>query len=283
MNIIASIVKTRKIISEARKRGKKIGFVPTMGALHAGHLSLIKKANKECNFFVVSKYVNPTQFAPGEDYLRYPRRLSKDSSLLRKEKVDLLFVPKADAMYSIDFSTFVEEIALSKDLCGKSRPAHFRGVSTVVAKLFNIVQPDIAYFGQKDYQQAQVIKRMVRDLNFSLNVKVLPTVREKDGLAISSRNAYLNYREREVTCRLYTTLQQAKEMISKGKRNPKVLIKKMKEMLSFPGLTRVDYVKIVGAQSLQDIKTIQGRVLIALAVYVGETRLIDNIVIDVKN
>jgi len=278
-----SIAKTKKILAEARKKGKRIGFVPTMGALHKGHLSLIRKAKLENDFVAVSIFVNPTQFAPGEDYLRYPRRPAKDKSLLRKENVDLLFVPKTDPMYLVDHSTFVEEFDLSRFLCGKSRPAHFRGVCTIVAKLFNIVGADNAYFGQKDYQQAEIIKRMVRDLNFSIKIKVLPIVREKDGLAVSSRNAYLNYREREVASRLYKTLHYIKDAALKGKRDSKKIIKKAKEMLTFPGLTRIDYVKIADAKSLEDVKKIKGKVLIALAVYVGQTRLIDNIVIDVKS
>jgi len=273
------ITKVRKSIERAKGKAKRIGFVPTMGALHEGHLSLIRAAEKECDFVVVSIFVNPIQFGPGEDYTKYPRNVKRDGRLLKKEGVDLIFYPSAASMYTGDFSTYVREESLSKALCGASRPGHFQGVCTVVTKLFNIVEPDIAYFGQKDYQQAQVIKRLVNDLAYPLRVRILPIVRERDGLAMSSRNAYLTSRQRNDAAVLYEALMLCKRMIKQGERFSSRVVACARKLIETRKTARIDYVKVVDARTLQEVKRIQKRVLIALAVYVGKPRLIDNIIV----
>lgn len=282
MVVTGSIDKVREVIREARKKGKIVGFVPTMGALHEGHLSLIKAARRDSSFVVVSIFVNPTQFGPKEDYRSYPRNFKKDIELVKKEKIDLLFYPPAKVIYPDGFSTYISETCLSRALCGKSRPGHFIGVCTVVAKLFNIIEPDIAYFGQKDYQQARIIKKITKDLNFPTKIKVLPIVRERDGLAMSSRNIYLNSKEREVARCLYSAINLAKKLIKKGERNSRKVISKMEELMKSKKRVEIDYIEIVDADELNDLKRIGGRALIALAVYVGKTRLIDNIIVNVK-
>ncbi len=277
MVISRSINKTRKIIEEARRGNKTIGFVPTMGALHEGHLSLVRAAKKECGFTAVSIFVNPIQFGPKEDLKKYPRDFNEDEQLLGREKVDLIFYPSIESMYTKDFSVYVEETSLSRYLCGKSRPGHFRGVCTVVTKLFNIVSPDAAYFGRKDYQQAQIIKRMVKDLNFSLKIRVMPLIREKDGLAMSSRNAYLSPEERKKALCLYHSLKLASKMVKDGERSSNTIIRGMKRLIrGEASRARIDYVSIVDTETLKDIKKIEGRALAAVAVYIGKTRLIDN-------
>ena len=251
-----------------------------MGALHKGHLSLVKAARKECGFVTVSIFVNPIQFGPREDFRSYPRNFKKDEMLLEAEGVDLIFYPSISGMYDRDFSVYVEEISLSRYLCGKSRPGHFRGVCTVVAKLFNIVQPDIAYFGQKDYQQAQIIKRMVKDLNFSLKVKVMPIVREKDGLAMSSRNKYLSIKERKDALCLYNSLMLASKMVKGGICSSATVVANMKKLIRNQApYARIDYINIVNPGTLEEVKKIKGKVLAALAVYIGKTRLIDNMLL----
>jgi len=279
-----SINKVRKIIKKAKSKKKIVGFVPTMGALHLGHLSLIREAKKECDFVVVSIFVNPIQFGPHEDYRRYPRNFKEDKKILEEEKVDLLFLPSVKAMYPENFSTYVEEVSLSKYLCGRFRPGHFRGVTTVVAKLFNIVSPDISYFGQKDFQQAQIIKRMVRDLNFSIKIKVLPIIREEDGLAMSSRNSYLTYSEREKAKFLYRSLKKAEKMIKKGEKDAGKIKRRMIEFIKekIPE-SKIDYVEIVSPFALENLNTLKKnqKVLIALAVHLGGARLIDNILVRV--
>lgn len=280
MIVSKSIERTRKTIRQAKEKRKIIGFIPTMGALHLGHLSLIREARKDTDFVVVSIFVNPIQFVPGEDYRKYPRNFKKDNYFLKKEGVDLVFYPTPKIMYPQGFSTYVEETSLSEPLCGESRPGHFRGVCTVVAKLFNIIQPDVSYFGEKDYQQAQVIKRMVRDLNFPLKVKVCPTVRETDGLAMSSRNFYLNQRERkEATC-LYQSLLLARRLIKKGEKDSKKIKKAMRNLiLRTAPSAKIDYIEIVDPVSLRKVSVVNKRVLVAVAVYVGRARLIDNIAV----
>jgi len=279
-----SINKVRKIIKKAKSKKKIVGFVPTMGALHLGHLSLIREAKKECDFVVVSIFVNPIQFGPHEDYRRYPRNFKEDKKILEEEKVDLLFLPSVKAMYPENFSTYVEEVSLSKYLCGRFRPGHFRGVTTVVTKLFNIVMPDISYFGQKDFQQAQIIKRMVRDLNFSIKIKVLPIIREEDGLAMSSRNSYLTYSEREKAKFLYRSLKKAEKMIKKGEKDAGKIKRRMIEFIKekIPE-SKIDYVEIVSPFALENLNTLKKnqKVLIALAVHLGGARLIDNILVRV--
>lgn len=281
MRIAGTVKETRKIIDAARRKNKTIGFVPTMGALHSGHISLVRAAKKSCDFVAVSIFVNPTQFGPKEDFKKYPRVLNKDTKLLKREKVDLVFCPSADEIYPEGFSTLIEEGSLSKPLCGLSRPGHFRGVCTVVAKLFNIITPDFAYFGHKDYQQAQVIKRMASDLNFKTKVKVCPTIREHDGLAMSSRNAYLSPDERTDALVLYDSLMLTKKNIIEGERNSKKLINAMRKLILSKKSARINYIEIVDAESLKKVDKIQKDVLIALAVYVGKTRLIDNMVASV--
>ena len=282
MFITADITKVRRIIQQARLKGKKVGFVPTMGALHQGHLSLVKASKRQTDFTAVSIFVNPLQFGPKEDLKKYPRRFKQDKQLLKKEKVDLLFYPSAKDSYPKDFSTLVSEEQLSRFLCGISRPGHFKGVCTVVTKLFNIVQPDQAYFGQKDYQQAQIIRRLVRDLNFLIAIKVLPTVRESDGLALSSRNQYLNPKQRKDAAVIYQALKLAKKDIQNGQRNPASIIKAMRQKLLSVNSLRIDYLEIVDAESLDQLKTIKGKILIVLAVYLAKVRLIDNIVLNVN-
>jgi len=281
MIVTASINKIRAIIK--KNKNKTIGFVPTMGALHQGHLSLVRRARKDCNFLVVSIFVNPIQFGPKEDFKNYPRNLKKDIQLLKKEGVDLVFSPKNEQMYFYDFSVFVDEVELSQTLCGKSRPGHFKGVCTVVSKLFNIVNPDIAYFGQKDYQQVLIIKRMVRDLNLSVKIKVLPTVREKDNLAMSSRNVYLKPQARKDSVCLYEALTFAKKLIKQGQRSPEEILNKMREIITSKESTKIDYMIIADAESLKELKVIKGKALISLAVYIDEVRLIDNIVVNIKS
>ncbi|MFH1505047.1 MAG: pantoate--beta-alanine ligase [Candidatus Omnitrophota bacterium] len=282
MIVTGNIKKVREMSNAPIGKSRAVGFVPTMGALHQGHLSLVKRAKKECDFVVVSIFINPIQFGPKEDLQCYPRNFKKDIQLLKKEGVDLVFSPKIKQMYSNNFSIFVDEIELSQALCGRARPGHFKGVATVVTKLFNIVRPDIAYFGQKDYQQALVIKRMVRDLNFPVKIKVLPTVREKDNLAMSSRNIYLKPKARQDSLCLYQALDLAKKLIEKGQRRPKIVLEKMREVITSKSLAKIDYIAIVDAENLRELKVIKGKALIALAVYIDSIRLIDNAILNIK-
>ncbi|QTA37668.1 pantoate--beta-alanine ligase [Thermosipho ferrireducens] len=279
MEVIKSIQEMKEISTNFFRKGKSIGFVPTMGYLHDGHLALVKKAREDNEIVVVSIFVNPTQFGPGEDFENYPRDLERDLELLKSYKVDFVFVPDVFEMYSKDFSTYVEEQQLSKSLCGRSRPGHFRGVCTVVTKLFNIVKPTRAYFGQKDAQQFRVIRRMVRDLNMDVELIEMPIVREVDGLAMSSRNTYLNESERKEAVRLYKSLMKAKELFEKGVVDTKSIKSEMMKILNHP-LLKVDYVEIVDEQTLEPVDRIENKVLIALAVFVGKARLIDNIILE---
>jgi len=282
MIITGKIKKARQICAKPRSKAKVVGFVPTMGALHKGHMSLVRRANKECDFLVVSIFVNPIQFGPDEDLARYPRDFKNDEKVLKKAGVDLLFYPKPDSIYPKGFSTYVEEVNLSKMLCGKSRPGHFKGVCTVLTKLFNVIRPDIAYFGQKDYQQVQIVKRMVADLNYNIKIKTLPIIREKDNLAMSSRNSYLSLKERKESLCLYQALLVAEDLIKKGEQNPATIKAKMQGVVKSKKTTKIDYIEIVNAENLEKVNKIAGKILIALAVYVGKTRLIDNIVLNVK-
>lgn len=254
MILIRSVHKLQKLIYKEKHKGKRISFVPTMGALHDGHLSLVRAARKAGDILVVSIFVNPIQFGPKEDYKRYPRPFSRDRKLLEENKVDILFHPRVEDMYPKDYSTYVVEEKLSNTMCGLSRPGHFKGVCTVVLKLFNIVQPDIAFFGQKDYQQALIIKRMVRDLNLPIKIKIMPTVREPDGLAMSSRNQYLSPEERKRAVLLYKSLLAGRPL--KG--------------------FKLDYFVKVDKDTLQPSKK---PTLLAIAGWIGKTRLIDNILI----
>ncbi|MFH1768742.1 MAG: pantoate--beta-alanine ligase [Candidatus Omnitrophota bacterium] len=278
--VVKTIKEVREIVEANRNKGKSVGFIPTMGSLHSGHLSLLRAAKRQTSFVVVSIFVNPYQFGPKEDYKMYPRDFKKDESLLLSEGVDLIFHPKREALYSKDFSLYVEEVSLSKNLCGRSRLGHFKGVCTVVAKLFNIVTPDIAYFGRKDYQQAEIIKRMVRDLNYPIKIRLLPIVREKNRLAISSRNKYLNEREKQDALCLYHALKAARLRIKSGQSDSKRLISYIYKFIKKEVPTAViDYISVVDPYTLEDVNRIEKRVLIAFAVYIGKTRLIDNMVV----
>ncbi|MCK8816993.1 pantoate--beta-alanine ligase [Natroniella sulfidigena] len=279
MKVVKEISEVREFTKQDRE--KTVGFVPTMGYLHQGHLALLEQAREENDIVVLSIFVNPTQFGPDEDYEDYPRDLERDLELARSAGVDLVFTPKADKMYSDNAATKVEVTGLTGKLCGASRDGHFSGVCTVVSKLFNIVNPTRAYFGQKDYQQVLVIKRMVEDLNFDLDIVTVPIVREEDGLAISSRNKYLNQAERKAALVLFESLQRGKELIVGGERKAKVIEQELISNIEAEPLAEIDYVAVVDASSLKDIDKIRGEVLLALAVYIGETRLIDNLIVEV--
>lgn len=269
----------QNIAQDLKKKGKTIGFVPTMGALHEGHLGLIRGAQKENDITVVSIFVNPIQFGPTEDFSRYPRPLKQDTAFCLKQKVDLLFYPPANQMYKMGFKTYVEVEELSNVLCGVERKDHFRGVATVVCKLFNIVQPDSAYFGQKDAQQAIIIQRMVKDLNMPIRIRVMPIVRHRNGLALSSRNVYLDEQERQDALCLSEALKHAKNLIKSGERNCQIIIKKLREFIESKKTARIEYVSIVDFNNLKPIERIIDKCLIALAVRIGKTRLIDNIIV----
>ena len=282
MRITRNIKQMFKLSQQARLKGKTIGFVPTMGSLHEGHLSLIRQARRENDVVAVSIFVNPTQFHPAEDFKRYPRDLRSDTRLCMKEGVDVIFYPHAKDMYPDDYKTYVIVEELSDVLCGRFRAGHFKGVATVVTKLFNIVSPDIAYFGQKDAQQAIIIKKMVCDLNIPVKIKVMPTVRQTDRLAMSSRNAYLKADERKEATVLYQALNLARDLIRQGNRNSLDIIRKMKQLINKKKNISVQYVSIVDLEDLKPVARIKNKVLIALAVWMGKIRLIDNIIIEPK-
>lgn len=280
MDIAKTIDSTRELIKDARKADKTIGLVPTMGALHIGHISLIEAAKKQTNYVVVSIFVNPTQFGAAEDFDKYPQPFEQDTKICREHGVDLVFAPSVNEMYPSQNVTWVNIEKLTETLCGRSRPGHFKGVTAVCAKLFNIIQPDIALFGQKDAQQAVVIKRMVADLHMPLKIQVCPTVREDDGLAVSSRNKYLTPQERKDAPLLYESLQKAKQLIQAGTTDAEKIITEMKKILSRSEVLQPEYVEIVNAETLQPINPVIGPALIALAARLGSARLIDNILID---
>lgn len=280
MEVVDSIEVVRSKVKTARGKGKRIGFVPTMGALHAGHISLIKQATQQTDFVVVSIFVNPTQFSPGEDFKKYPRPFDKDIEICKKLDVDLVFAPSPEQMYGQENLTWVTVEKLTEPLCGRFRPGHFRGVTTVCAKLFNIVQPDVVYFGQKDAQQAVVIKRMVADLNMSLEIVVCPTVREPDGLAISSRNQYLTPKQRKDATIIYKSLQKCNQMVKEGITDVQQITAEMHKLLQQIPSIEIEYVSIIDAETLEDIEQISGKVLAAIAVKIGSARLIDNILLD---
>ena len=282
MKIIKSIQEIKNIITDEKSKGKSIGFVPTMGYLHDGHLSLMKRAKEENDVVVISIFVNPIQFGQGEDYEVYPRDIERDSKLAESVGVDYIFAPEVKEMYPEGYNTFVEVLGVTDKLCGASRPGHFKGVTTVVTKLFNIVTPDKAYFGQKDAQQVYVIKQMVRDLNMNVKIISCPIVREHDGLALSSRNTYLLEEERKQALVLSKSLFWAKDMINKGERNAKTLIEGIKSMINEMPLADIDYVKIIDYDTFKEVEELKGNILIALAVKIGKTRLIDNILVEVE-
>jgi pantoate--beta-alanine ligase len=258
----------------------RVGLVPTMGYLHEGHLSLVRRAREECDHVVVSIFVNPTQFGPKEDLSKYPRDLDRDLSLLEPLGVDLVWMPTAEIMYPPGYQTWVEVEGITQPLEGSMRPGHFRGVTTVVAKLFNAVQPDNAYFGQKDAQQATVIRQMTRDLNFPLEIVVCPIVREPDGLAMSSRNVYLDPEQRRAATVLSRSLRAAQEAYEQGERDAEKLRGKMKEVLAGEPLAQVQYVSCADYDTLEELETVTGKALLSMAVFMGKTRLIDNIVLE---
>lgn len=282
MKLAKTINSIKSIVKTARRAGKKIGLVPTMGALHIGHISLIKAAKKKCDFVVVSIFVNPTQFGPNEDFNKYPRPIKADSEICRKAGVDAVFAPEAKQMYPSRNLAWVDVEKITAPLCGKSRPGHFRGVATVCTKLFNIVESDVAFFGQKDAQQVAVIQQMVLDLNMPLKIIVCPTVREPDGLAVSSRNQYLNAQDRLDAAYVYKSLQRCRELFESGVTNTSKIIAQIKKVLQQKSSIKIEYISIVDAKTLEDIDRITGNTLVAVAVRLGQTRLIDNILLDIS-
>jgi len=280
MEVAKTIESVRSLVETARSGGKKIGLVPTMGALHIGHISLIEAAVKKCDFVVVSIFVNPTQFVPGEDFEKYPRPLEADLKICQKTGADVVFAPTPGQMYPAENITWVSVEKLTESLCGRFRPGHFRGVTTVCTKLFNIVAPDIAYFGQKDAQQAIVIRRMAADLNMPLEIVICPTVREPNGLAISSRNKYLTGRQKKDAANIYKSLQKCRQMIDAGVTETTEIITEMSKILQFIPSIEIEYISIVDAETLRNIDRIAGKALAAIAVKIGPARLIDNILVD---
>ncbi len=282
MKIITTIDQMQENSNRLRDQGDRIGFVPTMGFLHEGHLSLIRKAREENHALVVSIFVNPTQFGPSEDFGAYPRDMENDSTLCRELGTDILFAPSAEEMYPEDFRTTVHVSGLTEALCGASRPGHFDGVTTIVAKLFSIVQPHNSYFGLKDYQQYRVIARMVQDLNMGVEVVGLPTIREEDGLAMSSRNTYLTADERASALTLNRSLRKAEEWVAEGVVDASEITSRAREIIQGEPHTDIDYLQVVDAQDLTPVKTITGPSLMAMAVKVGRARLIDNVVLQAE-
>jgi pantoate--beta-alanine ligase len=277
--VVTTIAEVRGAVAAARARGLRIGFVPTMGALHEGHAALLRAAKAASDFVVVSIFVNPTQFGPKEDFAKYPRTLEADRKLCADAGADLIFAPAVEEMYPANSLTFVEVGKLGDHLCGASRPGHFRGVCTVVLKLFNIVRPDAAHFGAKDYQQARVLSQMVRDLNVPVEMRVEPTVREPDGLALSSRNRYLTPAERAVAPRIYQALQAVRAKARAGETDAAELEAALRaDLEAIPG-ARVDYASVVGAEALQPLAALDRPAVAAVAVFLGATRLIDNLLL----
>ncbi len=281
MQICKTIAELKKKIKEIKNEGKTVGFVPTMGYLHEGHLSLMRQARKENDFVIISIFVNPTQFEPNEDLATYPRDLQRDVELAKSVGVELIFAPEAEEIYPENYKTIVEVIDLSQSLCGVTRPGHFKGVCTVVTKLFNIVQPDRAYFGQKDAQQVIIIRQMVKDLHIPVEVIAGPIVREADGLAMSSRNKYLKSEERQAALVLFKALTIAREAIQTGERRAELIEQIIIQMIAKEPSVIIDYVSVVSGVTLEKISHLEGQVLIALAVFIGKTRLIDNIMLEV--
>ena len=283
MKVIKSLTEMMEFSQEISNKGKSIGFVPTMGYLHEGHLSLIRKAKEENDVVVVSIFVNPTQFGPNEDFNKYPRDEKGDTEKIEREGVSVVFIPDASEIYPEGFQTYVEVEELTKNLCGIFRPTHFRGVTTIVLKLFNIISPQRAYFGKKDYQQFRVIEQMCKDLNLNIKIIPCPIVREEDGLAMSSRNKYLTEEERIDATILHKALTMGKEIILSQERDAETIIKKIKEMItSKKTLNKIDYVSIVNPYTLANVSHIESEVLIAVAAYFGKTRLIDNIEVEIN-
>ena len=279
MKIVNTVMEVKEQIREWRKQGFTVGFVPTMGYLHEGHLSLMKAAG-ENDKVVVSIFVNPMQFGPAEDLDSYPRDLERDAALCKEVGVDLIFHPEPEEMYDSHFCSYVDMNVLTEELCGLSRPVHFRGVCTVVNKLFHIVAPDRAYFGQKDAQQLAVIKRMVKDLNMDVEVKGCPIVREEDGLAKSSRNTYLSQEERQAALVLSKSIFLGQKIAQEGETRASVILGAMRELIENEPLAKIDYVKMVNLLTMQQVESTESGVLVAIAVYIGKTRLIDNFILE---
>ncbi|MHC4606790.1 MAG: pantoate--beta-alanine ligase [Planctomycetota bacterium] len=277
--IIETIKDIRRYVEDCHKEGRKVGFVPTMGAFHEGHLSLFRAAKKDTDAVVVSVFVNPIQFTAGEDYDRYPRRVETDRKLAESENVDVLFLPSVAEIYPKGFDTYIDQEDLPAKLCGPFRPGHFRGVMTIVCKLLNVVRADVTYFGQKDYQQFLITRRMVIDLNLDTDLKMLPIVREDDGLAMSSRNTYLGPKQRKEAACVHRSLKKARELINSGENSAPRVINAMKRIIRSVKGARTEYIAIVNAETLEEVKEIKGKTLIALAVRIGKARLIDNVII----
>jgi pantoate--beta-alanine ligase len=278
MEVIKTIKEMKEFSSQARGAGKTIAFVPTMGFFHEGHLSLMREGRKRADLLIVSLFVNPTQFAPHEDLKNYPRNFERDRQMAEEVGTDILFAPEADEMYPPDHQTRVLVEKVTQNLCGRSRPTHFRGVTTVVMMLFEIVTPHVTLFGEKDYQQLVTIRQMVKDLHMSIEVVGMPTVREADGLAMSSRNTYLLPEERKAALSLYRSLQRAKAFLQEGEPRASRILDEMDGILRSEPLVRMDYVQICDADTLREVDRIEGDVVVALAAYLGKTRLIDNLV-----
>jgi pantoate--beta-alanine ligase len=280
MKIVKTIEEVREQVKQWKREGKSVGFVPTMGYLHEGHQSLIERAHEENDRAVVSIFVNPTQFGPNEDLASYPRDLDRDSKICEKAGADLIFHPEVSEMYDKNACTFVDMDGLTKELCGKSRPIHFKGVCIVVSKLFNIVTPERAYFGEKDAQQLAVIKRMVKDLNFGIEIVGCPIVREADGLAKSSRNTYLSLEERQAAVVLNKGLLKGKNAIADGEQNADRVKFIIRKVIEKEPLAKIDYIEVVNFDTIEPIDKIEGNILVAIAVYMGKTRLIDNFILE---
>jgi len=280
MQLVKLLTDMQSLSKGFRAEGKTIGFVPTMGALHEGHLRLVRQAGKENDVVVVSIFVNPKQFGPKEDFERYPRDLNGDLNKLSSLEVDAVFIPETSEMYPKGFSTFIDVGSIAEILCGISRPGHFRGVATVVAKLFNIVNPHRAYFGQKDFQQTLVIKKLVRELNINIEIVVCPTMREPDGLAMSSRNSYLNPDERKAATVLYKALKRGEGLILKGQYNASRIKTEMEHLLKTEPMAKIEYISVVDPESLEEVDEIKASVVLALAVKIGRVRLIDNMIVN---
>ena len=277
MIIAKTIAEVRSAVRQWHREGLSVGLVPTMGYLHAGHASLVDRAVSMCDRVVVSDFVNPTQFAPGEDLAVYPRDYEHDCALLREHGCDLVFYPPVEEMYAPDAATYVEILSdMPRQLCGRTRPTHFRGVCTVVSKLFNIAEPDLAFFGEKDAQQLAVIRRMVRDMSYGIEIVGCPIVREPDGLAMSSRNSYLNKEERQAALVLYRAVELGRQMAAEGEKDAGKLIAEMSALINAEPLARIDYLSAVDGVSLLPVERLEPGTLVAMAVYIGKTRLLDN-------
>lgn len=276
LNIITSVKKMQAYSERVRRRGKTISFVPTMGYLHDGHLRLLQEGRKRGDVLVMSIFVNPTQFGPKEDYAQYPRDMKRDLGYARRAGVDVVFAPTVDEMYPDGFQTSITVAEVTKTLCGPFRPGHFQGVATVVVKLFNIVKPHVALFGEKDFQQLVVIRRMVRDVDMDIEIIGVPTVREKDGLAMSSRNKYLNGEERRAALCLYRSLMKAKQLVQSGERDSKRILREVHSIIKAEPLAKIEYVSLVDQKTMKEVRRIGKKALLAMAVRIGSTRLIDN-------